>query len=382
MNALDGIKVIDFTQGYAGPFCTMQLADFGAEVIKVEKPDTGDPSRYWAPFSGENSCYFAMANRGKKSIALDYQSEAGKAAVEKLVADADIVVESFKPGTMEKLGFGYEALKKINPSILYASISGFGQSGPLSERPAYDNVIQAASGIMDMTGFPQDGPVKCGLSISDSVAALHGALGILMAHYHKCKTGKGQYIEISMFDSLVSIMESPILFQSLKGEKVTRCGNGDPQTLVPYDVYPCKDGYFAAGLAGDSGWDVFCKIMEREELIDDPRFKDNESRCSNYQILDPILKQYFSDKTKSELSRSFTEASIPNAQVMSVNAVMEHPQVVERNMTVTISDNTIGPYEAIGNPMKLNITPPILQSGAPFLGQHTVEVLRKYGWSL
>lgn len=377
MNVLDGVKVIDFTQGYAGPFCTLQLADFGAEVIKIEKAGAGDASRYWAPFNDENSCYFAMANRGKKSVALDYQSEAGRNAVEQLIKNADILVESFKPGVMEKLGFGYEAIKNINPEILYASISGFGQSGPLHERPAYDNVIQAASGLMDMTGFPEDAPVKGGVSISDSVAALHGALGILMAYYHKMKTGKGQYIEISMFDSLVSILESPILFRSLQGEDVTRCGNGDPQTLVPYDVYRCKDGYFSAGLAGDAGWDNFCKVMEREELIDDPRFKDNDSRCRNFQLIDPVLVQYFADKTKAELSKIFTEASIPNAQVMTVETVMEHPQIVERNMTVNITDNTIGSYEAVGNPMKLSKTPPCVKNGAPFLGEHTEEILKQ-----
>lgn len=381
MSILEGVRVIDFTQGFAGPFCTMQLADFGAEVIKIERPGCGDSSRFWGPFHDGQSAYFAMANRMKKSVAVDFQGDEGREALLRLIDSADILVESFKPGLMDKLGFGYEAIHARNPRLVYASISGYGQTGPWALRPAYDNVIQAASGVMDMTGFPEDPPVKAGVSIGDSVAALHCTLGLLTAYFYRLRRGIGQQVDVSMLDSLVSLTESPILFESLLGIEPSRCGNSDPATLVPYDVYACRDGYFSAGLAGDAGWDRFCEAMKREDLLEDPRYRDNAARCRNFATLDPELKAFFADKTRAELGKLLTTFGIPNAPVLSVGEIMDHPQSVDRDMVLSIKDDNIGRYEAIGTPMKMSRTPAVIDRGSPRLGADTQSVLETAGFS-
>ena len=264
MKVLDGVTVIDFTQTYSGPFCTMQLADFGARVIRIEVKGIDDAARIWPPFSenGESG-YYATNNRGKESIALDLKTPEGMEVIKKLIQNADIVVENFKVGKMAQLGLSYADVKKINPEIIYASLTGYGQNGPWNDQPAYDNVIQARSGMMEMTGFPDDVPTKVGPSISDYFGGLNLTLGVVMAYFHKQNTGEGQYIDVAMYDSLFAIMESPILCKDLLNQEATRCGNTDP-TLCPYDVYPCKDGYFSVGLAAgsDAEWNRFCIAID------------------------------------------------------------------------------------------------------------------------
>ena len=377
MKVLDGVTVVDFTQAYSGPFCTMQLADFGARVIKIERRGLGDQSREWTPFKNEHSGYYAAINRNKESISLDISTKEGADIAKRMVKEADIVVENFKCGTMEKMGLGYEDLKAINPGIIYASISGFGQYGPLRNLAAYDNVVQAMCGIMDMTGFPDGVPTRVGPAIGDNFTGLTMALGIAMAYFNKLNTGKGQFLDVAMF----GILESPILFWNLLGEKTTRCGNNDAATLVPYDVYQCKDGYFSAGLASDSGWDKFCGVIEMPELIDDPRFKTNELRCKNYSIITPIISKYFTGKTREELQEAFTSANIPNAPVLTVPEVMHHPQIKERDMLIELDDPGVGNYLAMGNPMKLDKTPAELLFGAPLMGQDTDKILKSFGYS-
>ncbi len=381
MRVLEGVTVIDFTQAYSGPFCTMQLADFGARVIKIERRGVGDQSREWTPFKDGNSGYYAAINRNKESVSLDIATPEGREIIERMVKDADIVVENFKVGTLDKMHLGYDDLKKINPEIIFASISGFGQNGPLKDLAAYDNVVQSMSGIMEMTGFPDSVPTRVGPAIGDNFTGLTMALAIVMAYYNKLNTGKGQRLDVSMLDTIFGILESPILFYTLLGEQVTRCGNNDAGTLVPYDVYPCKDGYFSAGLASDSGWDRFCNAIEMPELIDDPRFCDNELRCKNYEIITPIITQFFRKKTRAELQEIFSAANIPNAPVLSVPEVMQEPQLKEREMLVELDDPGVGRYQAIGNPMKLSVTPAAIVSGAPLMGQDTESVLSSFGYS-
>lgn len=381
MKILYGVTVIDFTQTYSGPFSTMQLADFGARVIKVERKNIGDTARYWKPFKNNNSGYFASINRNKFSIEIDTSLPEGIKAVKRLIKEADIVVECFKPGTMEKMGIGYNDVIQYNPEIIYASLSGFGQTGPMKNYPAYDNVIQSISGLMDMTGFPDDVPRKAGPSVSDSFSGLNLALGILMAYYSKLKTGKGQKVDVSMMDTLFGILESPVLFKSLLNEDVTRCGNNDSATLVPYDVYECKDGYFSAGLAGDAGWDKFANVMGMPELIDDPRFENNQLRCKNFALIDPILKSFFINKTKAELELVFSKAGIPNAPVLTIPEIMNNEQLKARNMLININDSGVGEYIGIGNPMKMDITPPTYYKGAPLLGEDTEKVLDDFGFT-
>lgn len=381
MKVLEGVKVIDFTQAYSGPFCTMQLADFGAEVIKIERRGVGDQSREWTPIENGNSGYYAAINRNKRGVSLDIATPEGREVVLKLVKDADIIVENFKVGTLEKFGLGYEEIKKVNPEIIFASLSGFGQNGPLKSLAAYDNVIEAMCGIMEMTGFPDGIPTKVGPAIGDNFTGLTMSLAIVMAYLNKLNTGKGQKIDVAMYDAIFGILESPILFDTVLGEKSTRTGNADPATLVPYDVYECKDGYFSAGLASDAGWPTFCEAIGMTELIEDPRFIDNDLRCKNYKEFTEIASKFFAGKTREELAKVFVEARVPNAPVLTVPEVMKHPQILARNMMVELEDAGIGKYLAIGNPMKLSETPATIEKGAPLIGQDTKAVLKEVGYS-
>ena len=381
MNILDGVTVIDFTQAYSGPFCTMQLADFGATVIKIERKGVGDQSREWTPIQNGSSGYFAAINRNKLGIALEMDTPEGADVIKRMVAKADIVVENFKVGTLDKLGLGYDELKKVNPELIFASISGFGQYGPLKDLAAYDNVVQAMSGVMEMTGFPDGVPTRVGPAIGDNFTGLTTSVAICMAYLHKLNTGKGQRIDVAMMDTMFSILESAVLFNTVLGQIPTRVGNNDAATLVPYDVYECKDGYFSAGLAGDSGWDKFCKVIGMPELIDDPRFINNEMRCKNYAVVTPLMAPFFKSKTRAELQEAFSAVGIPSAPVLSVPEVMHHPQIAARDMLVDMVDPGVGAYKAIGNPVKLDKAPATYRNGAPLLGQDTEAVLKRFGIS-
>lgn len=383
MKILEGVTVIDFTQAYSGPFCTMQLADFGARVIKIERRGYGDQAREWTPINDKGeSGYFAAINRGKESISLDISKPEGQEIIRRLVKDADIVVENFKVGTLAKMGLSYEDLRKVNPEIIFASISGYGQNGPWAKLAAYDNVIQAMCGMMEMTGFADDVPTKVGPALGDNFTGLTMALGIVMAYYHKLNTGKGQYLDVSMMDTLFGMLESPILTKELLGKELTRCGNTDP-TLCPYDVYPCRDGYFSAGLAAgsDAEWKRFCAAINMPELLEDARFATNELRLENYDILTPILTEYFKTKTKAELTEAFNANNIPSSPVNTIPELMDHPQLKARGMLVPLRDDGVGDYLAMGNPMLLSETPAVLEKGAPSMGRDTVSVLREYGYT-
>lgn len=383
MKILEGVKVVDFTQAYSGPFCTLQLADFGARVIKIERRGYGDQAREWTPITENGqSGYFAAINRGKESISLDIASEEGKEVAKKLLKDADIVVENFKVGTLDKLGLGYEEIKKFNPEVIFASITGYGQNGPWAKLAAYDNVIQAMCGMMEMTGFPDDVPTKVGPAIGDNFTGLYAALGIVLAYYNKLNTGKGQRIDVAMNDALFSMLEGPILTKVLLNEEQTRCGNTDP-TLCPYDVYPCKDGYFSAGLAAGSHkeWERFCNAMGMPELLEDERFATNELRLQNYDIVTPIIKDYMKDKTKAELTETFNAYKIPCSPVNTIPELMNSPQLKARNMLVPIHDEGIGDYIATANPMFLSETPAVIKDGAPMMGRDTDKILKELGYT-
>ena len=382
MSILKDVLVLDFSQGYSGDFCTMQLADFGARVIKIERKGVGDMARSWEPMQDGQSGYFAMLNRNKESLEVDFNTDEGITMIKKLIANADILVENYKGGTMEKWGLGYEDLREENKGLIYASLSGFGKTGSYQNQPAYENVIQAMSGIMEMTGFPEDAPVRVGPAIGDSLTALMLANGIVMAYYYKMQTGEGQRVDVAMLDTLFSIMESPVLFHSLKGMQTSRCGNNEADTLVPYDVYPCKDGYFSVGLASDAGWEPFCHAVGMPRLLEDERFADNALRCKNYCAFTKEMLPYFAKYTRSELQTIFTEAHIPNAPVLSVPEIMMHPQITDREMLVELNDEGIGKYRAVNNPMKLSKTPAEIRKGAPLLGQDTTRICKEFGLTL
>lgn len=381
MKVLEDVIVVDFTQAYSGPFCTMQLADFGATVIKIERRGSGDQSREWVPIKNGNSGYYAAINRNKLGMELDLSQPEGVEIARRLIEKADILVENFKVGTMEKKGLGYEEIRKINPEIIYASLTGFGQNGPLKELAAYDNVVQSMSGIMDMTGLPDSLPTRVGPAIGDNLTGLYMALGVVMAYYHKLNTGKGQFVDVAMLDTIFGILESPVLFSTLLNKTLKRCGNNDAETLVPYDVYRCADGYFSAGIAGDAGWPKFCKAIHMEALLEDERFRTNEDRCRNYEAITPLIAEFFQDKTKAELEEIFRNSGIPNAPVLTVPEIMEHEQIIAREMAVDFHDNGVGDYPAIGNPMKLSATPAALTLSAPLLGQDTETILRSFDFT-
>lgn len=383
MKVLDGVTVIDFTQAYSGPFCTMNLADFGARVIKIERRGMGDQSREWTPINDKGeSGYYAAINRGKESVSLDINTPEGAEIIKKMVKDADIVVENFKVGTLDKMGLGYEELKKVNPEIIYASISGYGQNGPWSGLAAYDNVVQAMCGMMEMTGFADDVPTKVGPAIGDNFTGLTMALAIVMAYYNKLNTGKGQRLDVAMMDCLFGIMESPIMYKELLNEEISRCGNTDP-TLFPYDVYPCKDGYFSVGVAAGSKseWERFCNAIEMPELLQEEKYSTNEARVELYDELTPKILPFFKSKTKAELDEVFSACNIPSSPVNTIPELMSHPQLEARGMLIDLVDENVGAYKAMGNPMMLSETPAVIEKGAPSMGRDTEKVLKDFGYS-
>lgn len=377
---LDGMTVIDFTQAYSGPFSTMQLADFGAKVIKLERCGSGDQSREWSPFRNGHSGYYAAINRNKLGMTLDLKSEEGLAIAKKLIAKADVVTENFKVGTMEKLGLGYDEVKKINPSIIYASISGFGQSGPLKDRPAYDNVIQAMSGIQDMTGFPDEQAVRCGSSTGDNYTGLVSSMAILMAYWKKLNTGEGERVDVAMLDALFAMMEYHIICKTLLGEEHVRSGNSEKDFLVPYDLYECADGYFSVGVRGDEQWKAFCDCVGLDSLRD-PRFSSNDSRRENFDDLTSIISGWMKSRKKAELTSLFVDAGIPSSPLYDVMDIMDDEHTRERGMVVTVDDPGLGPYEAIANPMKLEKAGASYSKGAPLLGEDNEQILKELGYT-
>ena len=381
MKALEGIKIIDLTQAYSGPFCTMHLADHGAEVIKIERPGIGDQSRTWGPIKNNYSAYYAFLNRNKKSISLDLGTSQGKEIFLKLVENADVICENFKVGTMEKLGLGYDVIKEINPRIVYASISGFGLNGPMAKLPAYDIVAQAMSGLMTITGFPDNPPTKVGPSVGDNYTGTYLALGIMMALYHRELTGEGQRLDVSMVDTLFSILENAVVQYTVAGEIPGRSGNADPG-IAPFDAFMAKDGMIVMGVGTNAMWKKLCDIMGRPDLFEDPRYLNNDARCRNYlPDLKNDVESFTRTKTKEELEVLMNEAGIPFGRIFTVAEVAEHPQLQAREMLVEVDDPVLGKIKIQGVPVKLHSTPGSVEQPAPMLGENTTEILLQMGYS-
>lgn len=381
MKALEGVKVLDLTQAYSGPFCTMHLADHGAEVIKVERPGMGDQSRTWGPIVDGYSAYYAFLNRNKKGITLDLRSEQGREIFFRLVEKADVVCENFRVGTMEKLGVGYEVLKEKNPRLIYASISGFGLEGPLSKLPAYDIVAQAMSGLMSITGFPDSPPTKVGPSVGDNYSGTYLALGICMALYHRERTGEGQRIDIAMVDTLFSILENSVVEYTVAGNVPHRSGNADPG-IAPFDSFMAKDGMIVMGVGTNAMWAKLCELMQTPELIDDPRYRTNDDRCKNYlPDLKAVVENYTQSHTGQELQQIMNEAGIPFGSIYTVAEAANHPQLNHREMLVEVVDPILGKIKIPGIPIKMHSTPGNIEHSAPTLGQHNQEILTSLGFS-
>ena len=371
----EGLKVVDLTTALNGPFCTMFLGDYGADVIKIE-PVGGEQSRSWGPIdekSGESG-FYEFVNRNKKGCTLNLKSEKGLEMFYELVKDADVLVENYRGGVTKRLKIDYDTIKKINPNIIYASGSGFGQYGPITHRPCYDIVAQAMGGMLNLTGFKENDPVKVGPSVADHVAGIYLMVGVGMALYHREKTGEGQHIDVSMFDVIFSLLENAIVNYTMGGFIPERNGNVDP-SIAPFDVYACKDGFVALGVGNDKLFNKFANIIGHPELLEDERYKDNVSRCDNYiPDLQNLIREWCADYKKGEIEEIMDEAGIPCGPVLNVKEAIEHPHIQARDMMVHCEHPTVGDMYFQGCVIKLSETPGEVETAPPLVGQHNREV--------
>lgn len=375
---LEQITVLDLTRVLAGPFCTMVLSDLGAEVIKVEMPGKGDDSRHFGPFKNERSLYFLSLNRAKKSVSLNLKTEQGKRLCRDLIPRVDVLVENFRPGTMEKLGLGYEALQPLNPKLIYAASSGFGHTGPDSRRPAYDMLVQAMGGIISITGWPDAPPTRVGASIGDITASLFTAIGICSALYQRTLTGVGQKIDVAMLDCQVAILENALARYQVQGVPPQPLGNRHP-TIAPFQAFKTRDEYLVIAIGNDALWRKFCKAIGREDLSEHEKFATNQQRTVHVNELVEILETITQTKTAAEWSAIFEQAQIPHSPINTIDKVMTHPQVLARNMIVEAEDAQAGAVKIAGNPIKMpSLDDPSTRPPAPEIGEHNREILQ--GW--
>lgn len=379
-SALEGLKVLDLGRVIAAPFAAAILADLGADVIKVEMPGVGDNARDNLPMKDGESTYFINFNRSKRGITIDMKK--GRDILIKLIQKADVVLENFRPGVMDKLGFGYEELSKINPSIIMASVSGFGQNGPYSQRAGYDPLAQAMSGMMDITGYPGSAPVRAGASVADIMAGQNAAIGILAALQHRNNTGEGQYIDVSLLDSTIVSMASVVQgYLTDKNYIPTRRGNGY-LAGSPGGLYECKDGSLVIMALGDRAWRRLVDLMGQEELLTDPKFETNEKRVENYPELDEIVNAWSRNYEVKELESIILKAGLPAGAALTVPQMYEEEHVkVAREMFTTVDHPIIGEVEITNQGIKMSKTSPYVRSSSPLLGEHTEEILKEVGYS-
>jgi formyl-CoA transferase len=375
---LDGIRVLDLTRVLAGPYCTMFLGDLGAEVVKVEQPGVGDDTRGWGPpFTGGESAYFLCVNRNKKSVTIDLKSKEGVALLRRLAERADVLIENFRPGTMERLGLGEKELRAINPKLIYASLSGFGADGPMSDAPGYDLIVQAWGGLMSITG-PADGePSKVGVAIIDLVAGLMLGKSIAAALFAREKLGVGQKIDTSLLEAEVACLINVGSNYLVEGNIPRRWGNAHP-SIVPYQSFKTADGYLVIGVASEGIWRRFCQAIGRAEWADDSRFEKNSNRVENRGVLIAAVSEIFLGRETDAWLKLLNEAEVPCAPVQTVDQVFKAPQVLHREMLVQVEHPTAGTVRMAGIPVKFSATPASVRLPPPLLGQHTEEVLASW----
>jgi CoA:oxalate CoA-transferase len=377
MKPLEGIKVLDFTNVLAGPYCSMLLANMGAEVIKVEKPGTGDDSRAFGPHINGESVYFLSINRGKKSIICNTKTEEGRDVFKKLIGKVDVIVENLKPGALERMGLGYETLKLINPKLVYVSVSGFGHSGPYSPRPAYDMIVQAMGGIISITGEQGGNPVRVGTSVGDIVAGMYGAFGALAALYERKETGLGQKVDIAMFDCQVAILENAIT--KFSATKITPglLGMRHP-AISPFEAFNTKTDPIIIACGNDNLFKRFCKEIDLLELHLDPRFTSNAVRTANVEELTEIIEKIMLKRSTKDWMDILVEAGIPCGPINTIDKLFDDPQLQARNMLVEVDQPNIGKIKVAGNPVKLSTVPAedeLPKDPAPGVGEHTTSIL-------
>ena len=374
MAPLDGLRIIDLTRVVAGPFCTMMLGDMGAEVLKIEEPTHGDDSRAWAPFIAGAGSFFLALNRSKKSVALDLKTPEGADVLARLIESADVLIENFRPGSLAQLGFDYATVAALNPRLIYCSISGYGQTGPSSQLPGYDAVLQGEAGIMDMTGLAGGEPTRVGVAITDYLAGLYATQGILLALNDRHTSGLGQHVDISLFEAMLSVMRLPMSVLLATGATPSRVGN-DHLNIAPYQPLRAKDGLIIVAVANPALWLRFCDAMERPDWRDDPRFTTNTERVANRIALKAAIETAFERFTVDELTRRFQAKNVPCGRVRSVSEALEHPQVVPRGILLSQEHPQIGAIETLAPVVRLSRTPAEVTLPPPTLGEHTQEIL-------
>jgi formyl-CoA transferase len=383
--ALAGVRVLDMTRVLAGPWCGQILADMGAEVIKVERPGTGDDTRSWGPpflkdseghDTGE-ATYYLAANRGKKSVTIDLSSRQGQAEIKRLVARSDVVLENYKFGQLEKYGLDYASLKLQKPSIVYCSITGFGQTGPWKHRAGYDFIIQALSGFMSVTGerdAANGGPQKAGVAVSDLFTGVYAALAVVSALYHRQRTGEGQHLDLALLDVMVSTLANLNTSYLATGTVPGRTGNAHAN-IVPYQTFPCADGYIVVAVGNDGQFQKFCEALGRTELASDERFATNPARVRHRELLIPLLEMELRKRPKNEWIDALEAVGVPCGPINNLDEVFENPQVRARGLRVDLPHPLAGTVKLVGNPMKMSATPPTYGLPPPLLGEHNGELL-------
>ncbi len=377
---LEGLLVLDMSKTLAGPFCTMTLGDMGADVVKVEEPTLGDETRHWSPYREGQSCFYLAVNRNKRNIAVNLKHPQGAEVVKKLAAKADVMIESFRTGTTEKMGLGYADIHAINPRIIYCAISGFGRTGPLSQKGGYDLMVQAYSGLMSLTGEPDKTPLRVGFSLVDITCGWVAYAGIMTALYQREQTGKGQYVEASLLEGMVSAASYHVVNYLGTGVNPGPLGQGHP-SLAPYQMFPSKDGRVMLGAANDGLWKKFCDVTGRQDLADDPRFRTNRDRVDHRDALISILEDVFQSKTTDEWVELLEGAGIPNSPVNTIADLVDDAQVAHRDMLADVPHPAVAGLRAPACPMKLSDGPSSIRRHPPENGEHTAEILAELGYA-
>jgi crotonobetainyl-CoA:carnitine CoA-transferase CaiB-like acyl-CoA transferase len=376
---LTGLKVVDLTRVLAGPFCAMLLGDMGADVIKIEEPRDGDDARGWAPFVGPWSSYFVGVNRSKRSLALDLKQARGPEVLRRLLAEADVFIENFKPGSLDKLGFGWEQTHALNPRLVHCTVSGYGKAGPRRHLTGYDPIVQAESGFMDMTGTPDGPPVRAGVAMTDYLAGLYAFAGILLALRNRDRTGSGEHVDIALFDAMLSTMSMPAGILQATGKAPHRLGN-DHSSIAPYEALRASDGMVMVAAANPRLWKQLCAAIGRDDLPTDPRFATNTDRVKNRPALKQALESAFSAYTVDALIAKLGQASVPCGRVRTIEEALADPQVEARQMLLDFGPEMQG-LRVIGNPIKLSGDGVSPARRPPKLGEHTREILSALGYA-
>ena len=366
-----GITVLDLTQFLWGPFCTVIMADLGADILKIERPDRPRAS---GPYLHGERIYDLSVNRSKKSMTLNLKSDAGKDIFKKLLISSDVVIENFKPGTMERMGLGYEELKKIKPNLIYAAISGFGYTGPYKNRGALDMVIQGMSGLMSLTGEPNGRPTRCGTSASDIFSGIYMFGAVASALYEREKTGKGQFIDVAMLDSTFSCLENAVINTCIFNKNPERVGNSHP-TSVPFQTFQTSDGEIIITCSRDSAFYSLCRAMGRPDMIQDERFAKAEARRLNKELLEDEITRFTSTRTLDECEETLNQFGVPNGRINTLTMICKDPQIAARDMIVKVEHPVAGTYQMAGSPLKFSSLTEAHYEPAPTLGQHTREIL-------